>query len=63
MIFRDEEWTSTHTLPTVTSSVDRIWVVDSWSSDRTVDVARAAGCEVVHRDWLGYARQRKLGGR
>ena len=58
MIVRDEELNLTHTLPTITSWADRVWVVDSGSVDRTVEVARAAGCEVVHRDWLGYARQK-----
>jgi glycosyltransferase involved in cell wall biosynthesis len=58
MIVRDEELNLTHTLPTITSWADRVWVVDSGSTDRTVEVARAAGCEVVHRDWLGYARQK-----
>ena len=58
MIVRDEELNLTHTLPTITSWADRVWVVDSGSTDRTVEVARAAGCEVAHRDWLGYARQK-----
>jgi glycosyltransferase involved in cell wall biosynthesis len=58
MIVRDEELNLTHTLPTITSWADRVWVVDSGSTDRTVEVARAAGCEVVQRDWLGYARQK-----
>jgi glycosyltransferase involved in cell wall biosynthesis len=58
MIVRDEELNLTHTLPTITSWADRVWVVDSGSTDRTVEVARAAGCEVVHRDWLGYAGQK-----
>ncbi len=58
MIVRDEELNLTHTLPTITSWADRVWVVDSGSTDRTAEVARAAGCEVAHRDWLGYARQK-----
>jgi glycosyltransferase involved in cell wall biosynthesis len=58
MIVRDEELNLTHTLPTITSWADRVWVVDSGSKDRTLEVARAAGCEVVHRDWLGYAGQK-----
>ena len=58
MIVRDEELNLTHTLPTITSWADRVWVVDSGSTDRTVEVARVAGCEVVHHDWLGYARQK-----
>jgi glycosyltransferase involved in cell wall biosynthesis len=58
MIVRDEELNLAHTLPTVTPWADRVWVVDSGSVDRTVEVARAAGCEVVHHAWEGYARQK-----
>ena len=43
MIVRDEELNLTHTLPTITSWADRVWVVDSGSKDSTVEVARAAG--------------------
>jgi glycosyltransferase involved in cell wall biosynthesis len=58
MIVRDEELNLGHTLPSVVGWADRVWVVDSGSTDRTVEVARAAGCEVVHHDWQGYARQK-----
>ncbi|MEO1494974.1 MAG: glycosyltransferase family 2 protein [Pseudomonadota bacterium] len=37
---------------------DQIVVVDSGSSDRTVEIARAAGAEVHHRDWNGYGPQK-----
>lgn len=33
-------------------------VVDSGSSDGTVDIARRLGCEVVHRSFLNYSEQR-----
>jgi len=36
------------------SWVDQIVLVDSGSVDETVDIARAAGAEVHHRDWDGY---------
>lgn len=35
-----------------------VLVVDSGSTDGTVDIARAAGAEVVHRDFLHYGDQR-----
>jgi glycosyltransferase involved in cell wall biosynthesis len=33
-------------------------VVDSGSSDRTAEIAAAAGARVIHQEWLGYSRQR-----
>ncbi len=58
MIVRDEEANLPHSLPSVTGWARKVWVVDSGSTDRTVEVARAAGAEVVNRAWLGYARQK-----
>jgi (heptosyl)LPS beta-1,4-glucosyltransferase len=36
----------------------RVVVLDSGSRDDTVAVARAAGAEVIHQDWLGFAGQK-----
>ncbi|HMB57809.1 MAG TPA: glycosyltransferase family 2 protein [Arenimonas sp.] len=33
-------------------------VLDSGSSDATVELARAAGARVEHQDWLGFAEQK-----
>ncbi len=37
---------------------DEIIVVDSGSTDQTLEIARAAGAKVIHQDWLGFARQK-----
>lgn len=37
---------------------DQVIVVDSGSTDATVEIARAAGAEVHHRDWSGYGPQK-----
>jgi glycosyltransferase involved in cell wall biosynthesis len=58
MIVRDEELNLPHSIGSVREWADRVWVVDSGSADRTVEVARSLGAEVVHRPWLGYARQK-----
>lgn len=36
----------------------RVVVLDSGSTDDTAAVARAAGAEVVHQDWLGFSGQK-----
>ena len=39
---------------------DEIVVVDSHSSDRTREVAAAAGARVIERDWPGHVRQKEF---
>jgi len=36
-------------------------VIDSYSSDRTVELARAAGAEVLQNPWVNYAKQFQWG--
>jgi glycosyltransferase involved in cell wall biosynthesis len=40
------------------SGMDEVIVVDSGSTDRTVEIAKQHGATVVHQDWLGYAKQK-----
>ncbi len=37
---------------------DEVVVVDSDSSDRTVEIARAHGARVIRHDWAGYGKQK-----
>ncbi len=39
---------------------DEILVVDSHSTDRTVEIARDLGARIILRDWPGYDRQRQF---
>ena len=39
---------------------DEIIVVDSGSSDATVELARRYRAKVIHQDWLGFGRQKQF---
>jgi len=55
---------STRTIERTLRSVEpiaaRIVVVDSGSTDGTIELCRSMGAEVVHRDWEGPAKQRQF---
>ncbi len=42
---------------------DEVLVVDSGSTDRTVDIAASMGARVITNDWQGYAAQKNLAAR
>jgi glycosyltransferase involved in cell wall biosynthesis len=42
------------------SFADEIVVVDSGSTDRTVEIARLKGAKVVHHDWEGHIQQKNF---
>lgn len=35
-----------------------VYLVDSGSTDDTLEIAKSRGCRVVHHEWNGYSRQR-----
>ena len=39
----------------------QVIVVDSGSADRTIEIARANGAEVIHQEWLGNGHQKRVG--
>ncbi|MDE1038271.1 MAG: glycosyltransferase family 2 protein [Phycisphaerales bacterium] len=47
-----------HALASVLQWADKVWVLDSESTDNTCEIAREAGAEVVVQPWLGYAKQK-----
>lgn len=60
IIARDEEARLPATLAALRGWVDEIVLVDSGSTDRTVEIARAHGATVIHREWTGYGPQKRF---
>src|SRR5947209_4755366 len=54
----NEEMNLPYTLKSLEGWVHRIIVVDSGSTDRTVEIAKAAGAQVVYHAFQGYAAQK-----
>ncbi len=59
IVTRDEEDRIGDSLASV-AWADEVLVVDSGSTDRTVEIARERGARVIVRDWPGYAAQKNF---
>ncbi len=53
MIVRDEEEMLPRCLAAVADAVDEIIIVDTGSVDRTIEIARSFGAQVLEREWTG----------
>jgi tetratricopeptide (TPR) repeat protein len=53
MIVRDEEEMLGRCLAAVAPAVDEIVIVDTGSTDRTIEIARSFGARVIERAWTG----------
>jgi tetratricopeptide (TPR) repeat protein len=53
MIVRDEQEMLPRCLAAVVDAVDEIVIVDTGSSDRTIEIARSFGAQVIEREWTG----------
>ncbi|MCH6552374.1 MAG: glycosyltransferase family 2 protein [Planctomycetes bacterium] len=61
MITHNEALNLPRSLRALQGWTNRIFVIDSGSTDGTPDLARSFGAEVIHHDWEGYARQKNWG--
>jgi len=50
-----------HCLAALQGWTQKIFVIDSGSTDETPEIARSYGAEAIHHDWEGYARQKNWG--
>jgi glycosyltransferase involved in cell wall biosynthesis len=60
LIVCNEEKNLARCLQSVAPVVDEIVVVDSGSTDRTIDIARSFGARVIVQPWLGYVGQKNF---
>jgi len=60
IITLNEERNLPRCLKSIAPLVDEILVVDSGSTDTTLDIAGRFGARVVHQDWLGYVGQKNF---
>ncbi len=58
ILTRNEQENLPYALASVIGWAAEVWVVDSLSTDRTVELAREAGAAVVLHEFAGYAAQR-----
>ena len=57
----NEEKHITRCLQSLKSFTDKVFIVDSFSTDNTVEIARSMGAKVVQNAWVNYATQFNVG--
>ena len=61
IITKNEEANLPYSLEAVKGWANRIFVVDSGSTDRTEEIAAEYGAEFIFHEWPGYAKQKNWG--
>ena len=60
IVCQDEERIIGKVLSSAKGLNPEIVIVDSGSKDKTIEIAKSYGAQVVHQDWLGYAAQKNF---
>jgi glycosyltransferase involved in cell wall biosynthesis len=58
ILTRNEEVNIRQALASVCGWADQVFIVDSYSTDKTLDIANHMGAEIVQNPWPGYAAQK-----
>ncbi len=61
IIAKNEEQRIARTIKSVLDLVDEVIVIDSGSTDKTIEICRALGARVMHNDWSGFGPQKRFG--
>lgn len=61
ILTKDEEKNISRAINSVKDIVDEIIVIDSGSTDRTVEIAKNLGANVVFKEWQNFSSQRNFG--
>lgn len=57
----NEEKNIERCLQSVQSVVDEIIIVDSFSTDKTIEICHKYDAKIIQQKWLGYSKQKNLG--
>ncbi len=61
IITKDEEVNIARCILSVKNITDEVIVIDSNSTDKTVEIAESLGAKVYQKEWLGYGPQKNFG--
>ena len=60
IITYNEEQIIARTIDSVKNIADEIVIIDSNSTDKTVEIAKLKGAKVITQSWLGYGKQKNF---
>ncbi len=60
IITKNEEARLEKTIGAIRDWVHEVVVVDSGSTDKSVEIAKSLGAKVTHHDWAGFGRQKRF---